>query len=430
MRNIQVEVIHSVDVHSCELDNIIQKICELENVTISDLYIFTSMNMFDDKPQYVKFVEHIPIKNSKLQHEIFLKNVVFSQSERKYLTLLNKFVALNPLQMKEKLLINNIERIHFYKYINHTIDHFSSNLYFVLKKDFRKIMKWSKLAEKESIAKVDPPILEDSMLLDIYENSIGFLLNHKKLKEEYKKFRIPLKRGILLAGLPGSGKTLTCKWLRYLTKKHNFTSKIVDMETYERLKHKGSLETLFKLHKPGIIFFDDMDVMLKSRKTGNTEVVNFLTNLDGITPSEGVVFVFTTNFLEELDDASIRCGRIDLFKKFEAPSESLRKKYITHMYNKELLDLIGEDLDFLVAKTNEYSFAELEEIRKMLAMDFVKEHKVSLKKTLKLFEQHRSDFKNRLGFGLNKEDNEDDEFLDLQRPTYPWKEDEDDDLFK
>lgn len=424
----QIEVIHSVDVHSCELDNIINKICELENIKPEDIYIFSYINGFDVFfNKYVRLYKHIPLKNNKLKNEIFIKNAFIDQHSRTYSSLLNQYFAWNPQQMNDKIDIKYVNRIYFYRYINNSIDHFSNNLFFVLKKDFKKLIKWTRIAEKGSINKIDPPILDDAMLLDIYTNSIGFLLNHKTLKKEYEKFNIPLKRGILLAGHPGSGKTLTCKWLRYLTKKHNFAHKVVDMQTYEKIRNKGNIETIFKLSKPGIIFFDDMDVMLKNRSSGNSEVVNFLTNLDGINPSEGVVFIFTTNIMEELEEASIRCGRIDLFKKFEPPNEILRRKYIEKIFNKELLEFKDEhntpfNIDLLVRETNEYSFAELEEIRKMLAMDFVKTKKVRLTSTLALFKQHRSDFKHRCGFGIETEEDSPPDFYSTQE-AFPWEND-------
>ena len=293
-------------------------------------------------------------------------------------------------------------------------------IHFVERKNLKKF--YHMLKEWEEVL-AHPPIMEPGKLKDIYINSIGFLEKGEAKKEEYKKYNIPCKRGILFSGAPGCGKTMTCKWLRALCSEKKLESRVVTYEDYRNALSRGSVHQLFKLPrgKKGIIFFDDMDVFFQDRTTGNEHLMTFLTELDGIEPTEGAVYIFTSNKIgDELDEAFIRPGRIDLFQIFRPPNKKLRRKFIKDLFHKDILNQI--DVDDLVKRTNstdesEYTFAEIEEIRKLLALDIIDGNEVDLDKTFKLFENHRKDFtqrKSSIGFGKLKDedDDDDDEFYD------------------
>lgn len=191
------------------------------------------------------------------------------------------------------------------------------------------------------VSQVDPPILKKGMLEDIWSNSIGFLEDADINRDKYKEFKIPCKRGILLAGRPGCGKTMTCKYLRHACNERSFDYRIITMEEYRHAYNRGHVHSLFHLsshNDRGIIFFDDMDIMFEDRSKGNTHLTEFLTNLDGIEPNEGVVFIFTSNKTEGLDGAFIRPGRVDVVMVFDAPNKALRRRFITERFHPVLLD--------------------------------------------------------------------------------------------
>ena len=203
--------------------------------------------------------------------------------------------------------------------------------------------------------------------------------------------------------------TMTCKWLRQLCIVRGFAYRIVTMEEYRNAMSRGQSRGLFRLPKgsPGIIFFDDMDIFVKDRNNGVTELQTFLTEMDGIRPTEGVVYVFTTNFVKELDAAFVRPGRIDLYLPFRAPTKNLRKRFISEKFGEVLLKDI--DVEKMTERTDEYSFAEIEEIRKLLTMDNLRGKEISVDKTFKVFELHRKEFQERteLGFGAKMDDGDD-----------------------
>ncbi len=270
------------------------------------------------------------------------------------------------------------------------------------------------------VVEVEPPILKRGTLEDVWANSIGFLQNSSANRELFKQYKIPVKRGIMLAGRPGCGKTMTCKWLRQSCIEQGLDFRVITMEEYRRAYGHGQVHNLFFLHSSGakgIIFFDDMDIMFEDREKGNHHLTDFLTNLDGCDPREGVVFVFTSNKTDGLDGAFIRPGRIDLMVTFDAPNKDLRRRFILERFHPHVLEQI--DVDDLVNRTEltssqqddnfPYTFAELEEVRKLLSIDDINAGKVDLHKTLRLFEKHRQEFNERIthfGFGKRMEEDE------------------------
>jgi len=215
--------------------------------------------------------------------------------------------------------------------------------------------------------------------------------------------------------------TMTCKWLRQSCIEQGLEFRVITMEEYRRAYSHGKVNSLFNLHghgNRGIIIFDDMDIMFEDRDKGNHHLTDFLTNLDGCDPSEGVVFVFTSNQTEGLDGAFIRPGRIDLIITFDSPNKELRRRFITERFHPHILEQI--DVEELLDRTEvtpqegennyPYTYAELEEVRKLLSLDDINKGKVNLHYTLRLFEKHRQEFNERIthfGFGKRLEDDDD-----------------------
>src|SRR5262249_36097580 len=132
-----------------------------------------------------------------------------------------------------------------------------------------------------------------------------------------------------------------------------------------------SIEDLFSVERCGIVFFDDMDLALRDRETVHEteDQAVFLSAMDGIAVNEGVVFVFTTNCsLGLIDRAFKRPGRIDLALPFNLPEAGLRRRLMERWH-----EVIGahRDLERAAATTEGYSFAELEELKNLLVMNYM-----------------------------------------------------------
>ncbi len=214
-----------------------------------------------------------------------------------------------------------------------------------------------------------PPVMSPEEEKRLWDNTIGFL---RSGQAELSRYGVAPKRGVLLLGEPGNGKTMACRWLASECYRKGLRWRTVTAETYDDARSERRLARLFRLGGPGIILFDDFDAALRSRdKFGDTDRHStFLGELDGMEQKTGLVFLFTSNArLEELDPAMCRPGRIDVVVQFPKPDATLRRRVIETRWHPEAAS--GIDVDTVVSDTRGSSFAEIEEAKKLLVMRHV-----------------------------------------------------------
>jgi cell division protease FtsH len=214
-----------------------------------------------------------------------------------------------------------------------------------------------------------PPLLPAADQRRLWQNSIGFL---KQTQHRLREFGVAAKRGILLLGEPGNGKTMACRWLRGLCNRTGLSWQSVTAEQFDACRRNGKAHELFELECPGIVFFDDVDMAVRDRNSSANvgEASTFLSGLDGLDLHHGVVYIFTTNAtIPQLDPAFLRPGRIDLSLEFKRPSATMRRRFIVEHWHS---DIVGElDLESAVAQTDGLSFAELDEVKRLMVLDFL-----------------------------------------------------------
>lgn len=214
-----------------------------------------------------------------------------------------------------------------------------------------------------------PPIMQPAEQERLWTNTLGFL---ERGEEAFERFGVTLKRGVLLSGQPGNGKTMAARWLISRASKLGFAWRTVRAEEYEMARHHGSAHGMFELDRPGIIFFDDLDTALRDREEfgQSPDHTTFLSELDGLEVRRGVVYLFTTNAkVKEIDPAFRRPGRIDQIIHFPRPDASLRRRLIEELWPREIV--AGIPVDDVVEKTEGRCFAEVEELKKLLVMRFL-----------------------------------------------------------
>lgn len=159
-------------------------------------------------------------------------------------------------------------------------------------------------------------------------------------QEWYKKRGIPHTLGILLSGLPGTGKTSSIKAIASITGRHIFNISLRDFTTQNQLFNlfydesvtvlaEGQSKTYYIPIEQRLFVIEDIDcltdVVIDRRlrqvpeKSGSDQVnLSFLLNLlDGVLEIPNRLLIITSNYPEKLDPALIRPGRIDLIVKFD-----------------------------------------------------------------------------------------------------------------
>lgn len=268
-------------------------------------------------------------------------------------------------------------------------------------KDYARLYRIAVKCRETSEPPSPPPVLPKDQLDTLWQNTIGYLQGGNL--ERIKSFGGRAKRGVLLTGAPGNGKTMACRWIWEACRKRSWEYRLVTPDMYRAAREHGTIDDLFSVDRRGIVFFDDMDLALRDReKTAETEdQAVFLSAMDGITAHEGVAFVFTTNCsLDLIDRAFKRPGRLDVVLHFEAPTEELRRRLLDRWHPEIKAAL---DLERCVAETDGFSFAEVEELKNLLVMRYMEASAWDWTWAMKQFEINRLELTTRptrsVGFG-------------------------------
>jgi transitional endoplasmic reticulum ATPase len=163
--------------------------------------------------------------------------------------------------------------------------------------------------------------------------------------EMMRKYGESLKRGVLLEGTYGMGKTLTAAVTAKLATEHGWTFLYLDsVHDLARGLHLAAQYT------PCVVFVEDIE---KAMTRERTETVNQILNLmDGMnTKGLELLTVFTTNNQEEITRAFLRPGRLDFVVHIEPPDAYAAVK-LCKMYGGNLLmdDINWDEVGELLAK--------------------------------------------------------------------------------
>lgn len=227
----------------------------------------------------------------------------------------------------------------------------------------REKVNITKLVQREDV------FLEEDLKTQIYRSIDEFFTGSG---EFFKKYDIPYKRGILLYGKPGNGKTTMVKSIASSISAPVAYWQITEYTTSYSIKQV--FETAQKM-APMVLVIEDIDSMPESVRSV------FLNTLDGATSKEGIFLIGTTNYPERIDPALInRAGRFDRAYEIKLPDETMRLRYLL----KKGFDrfLLREDIDRLAKEIEGASMAQLNELYITSALQWHYEGQVDVEKLI------------------------------------------------
>jgi energy-coupling factor transporter ATP-binding protein EcfA2 len=212
------------------------------------------------------------------------------------------------------------------------------------------------------------PILDDLLFLpdpnfDKIVSDLKFFWSNEEL---FKTYKYAYKRGLLLYGEPGCGKTSLTSLLSNVVA-NDFGGVVLSIRNSEDLidytNFIGKTFRMIEKNTPLLVIIEDLDGLLAYNEN-ETALLNVL---DGADQIHNVVYIASTNYPELLKERiTNRPSRFDKRYYIGYPNETVRRYYFENKIKKEDLESKNISIDDLVKKTSKLSLAHLGEIVKMV----------------------------------------------------------------
>lgn len=172
-------------------------------------------------------------------------------------------------------------------------------------------------------------------------------------REWYKERDITWKRGYLLYGHPGCGKT---SFVRAIAEKLDIPVFVFDLASLNNSSLSREWNSAIATSEERIILIEDIDNIFDGRKNiakpKDQQGVTFdklLNLIDGVEEMDGTLVFVTTNNLEKVDPALSRPGRLDRCIEFAPLNRDAKKRLaasiMIHANENEIESLISESND-------------------------------------------------------------------------------------
>jgi cell division protease FtsH len=222
--------------------------------------------------------------------------------------------------------------------------------------------------------RVDPESVrvtfDDVAGIDEVEGEINEIVDFLKDPEKYRRLGARAPKGVLLAGAPGTGKTLLARATAGEAGVPFFSasaSEFIEMIVGVGASRVRELFSEARKVAPAIIFIDEIDTIGRARGGprafgGHDEreqtLNQILTEMDGFSGHEGVVVLAATNRPDVLDPALLRAGRFDRQIMVHPPDHKGRVEILT-VHTRKVPLAPDVDLEQLAASTPGMTGADL-----------------------------------------------------------------------
>ena len=178
-------------------------------------------------------------------------------------------------------------------------------------------------------------------------------------RDKYREYNFVHKRGILMYGEPGCGKSGIIQLIsKQLIENDGIILNIKDHDDVEYFIDFIATFRKIETNRPLIVLLEDIDSIAGENNHSTSKLLNIL---DGVKQIEDVVYIATTNYPEKLQDRiTNRPSRFDRRYKVELPNEEIRDAYIRHKLTDE--DIKNVDIKEWVKRTEGMSLSHLKEV--------------------------------------------------------------------